>query len=102
MSHQCTDLIDYNDIPLYYSPSIRAFFILTCPKEHEHKGDIRRPAYFIQFCPWCGSKFPKDLADEKADILQKEHTHNDAHCAHDDGCFPQEFNTDEWWKKRGL
>ena len=55
----------------------------------------------IAFCPWCGSKLPKDLIDEYYEILEKEfnitvvdHTHFSN--------VPEEFKTDEWWKKRGL
>jgi len=102
MNGQSNELVDYNDMPVYYSPSIRAFFILTCSKKDEHIGNINRPGYFIEYCPWCGTKFPKDLAQEKADILQNEHLHNDDNCTLDDSCFPAEFLTDQWWKKRGL
>jgi len=53
------------------------------------------------YCPWCGVKLPQNLfakwieiVEEKYDIdsLDKEALKS----------LPQEYMTDEWWKKRGL
>jgi uncharacterized protein DUF6980 len=101
MTGKSNSLIDYDNIPVYYSSSIRAFFILLCSKKKEHRGGNINAGYRIKFCPWCGKKFPKDLANEKSEILITEHKH-ESPCSLDDSCFPEEFKTDEWWKKRGL
>jgi hypothetical protein len=52
-------------------------------------------------CPWCGTKLPTELADEWYDTLEKEYGIEDP-IVDDRDKVPQEFWTDEWWKKRGL
>lgn len=55
----------------------------------------------IKFCPWCGTNFKNDLITEYYDALKKEcgieipETTNYTN-------IPDEFISDEWWKKRGL
>ena len=56
-----------------------------------------KQCYF--YCPWCGSKLPESLRDEYFDILKKEYNIVAAIFTED---IPEEFQTDEWWKKRGL
>lgn len=56
----------------------------------------------IQFCPWCGMKFPKDLDDEYHDILKTEYGLIPGLDIQNDPNIPDEFKSDEWWKKRGL
>ena len=53
----------------------------------------------INFCPWCGTKLPKSLEQEMGDILIDTLGLDDID---DDPHMPEEFKTDEWWKKRGL
>ncbi|MBQ3565156.1 MAG: hypothetical protein IJA14_03330 [Alphaproteobacteria bacterium] len=59
----------------------------------------------IDYCPFCGSKLPKNLIDERWDIILKEL--GKEYLPDDDGNLPkkelpEEFKTDEWWKKRRL
>lgn len=59
----------------------------------------------FDYCPWCGTKLPKPLDDELDNEITKTlgiskddidlDTYNDPR-------LPEEFKTDEWWKKRGL
>jgi hydrogenase maturation factor len=55
----------------------------------------------LSYCPFCGSKIPKDLVREIFEILRKDYGIEDP-----DICeftnVPEEFKTDEWWKKRGI
>jgi hypothetical protein len=55
----------------------------------------------FNFCPWCGKKLPSDLTKEFYSILEKQYgvpyPDTDYHTN-----LPEEFKTDEWWKKRGL
>jgi hypothetical protein len=50
----------------------------------------------IRYCPWCGAKLPESKRSLRFEILEAM------------GCevpwdeIPEEFKTDEWWKKRGL
>lgn len=55
----------------------------------------------ICFCPRCGTKFPHELGDEWYEILQEEYGIEDP-MDEDAHRLPEEFKTDEWWKKRGL
>jgi hypothetical protein len=59
----------------------------------------------ISYCPFCGSKLPKELIDEKDETIYREL--GAEYLTDDDGNppikeLPEEFNSDEWWKKRGL
>lgn len=56
----------------------------------------------IQYCPWCGKKLPKSLGDEYFDILEKEHGITPELDIQNDPNIPEEFKSDEWWKKRKL
>lgn len=56
--------------------------------------------YRLGFCPFCGSKLPKDRIDEIEDILENEY--GIMLCNVSPKTLPPEFQTDEWWKKRGL
>lgn len=63
--------------------------------------------YVIKFCPWCGKKLPKELGAVWDDILEKEYGFKPDDFFNekdewDDSIVPEEFKTDEWWKKRGL
>ncbi len=54
----------------------------------------------IYFCPWCGKKLPKHLANSFFETIQAEL--ETLAMTDDFDKLPQEFRTDEWWKKRGL
>jgi hypothetical protein len=52
----------------------------------------------IDYCPWCGQKLPTSLRNECFDELEK--------LGYDGGIFddniPKKYQTDEWWRERGL
>jgi hypothetical protein len=50
----------------------------------------------ISFCPFCGNKFPPSKRDAYFETLDKLKIN----AWKDD--VPEEFKTDEWWKRRGL
>ena len=59
----------------------------------------------IEYCPFCGTKFPKDLVEEFWDTLMEEY--GVEYYPTDENYdpnrpLPPEFQTDEWWIKRGL
>jgi len=56
----------------------------------------------ITYCPWCSKKLPKSLRHEWFVILEKEYGINDPFDREQEKLIPEEFNSDEWWKKRGL
>lgn len=60
-----------------------------------------------RYCPFCGTKLPKSLYgidengnDPYADAL--EEAVGKEYCDITKDEIPEEFKTDEWWKKRGL
>jgi hypothetical protein len=50
---------------------------------------------FLTYCPFCGKKLPEDLVDEHFDAIRDE-------IGKPLAPIPEEFKTDEWWRKRGL
>lgn len=92
----CTKMISIlneQKTPLYYTPHLREYNI---PLEYS-------PAIQgILFCPWCGTQLPKRLRDEFFSILNNEYNIEPAWKKLKTKGLPQEFKTDEWWKKRGL
>ncbi len=69
--------------------------------------DKKYGEYFMRYCPFCGAKMPKILygidengnspySDALEEALGKDF------CDIKPEEIPEEFKTDEWWKKRGL
>jgi hypothetical protein len=56
----------------------------------------------IYNCPWCGTKLPKSLRKKWFSVLETEHNFDDPWNEKQSKLIPEEFKTDEWWKKRGL
>jgi len=48
----------------------------------------------IQYCPWCGTKLPKDLSDEWFEQLDKLGYENPGS---DD--IPEPYKSSDWWEK---
>lgn len=87
------------DCPLKYEANKR-HYILDVPQRYLKKNEARI-TFTITYCPRCGAKLPEDLVDKWWDIVEEKFGI--------DGLFdkrikdlPEEFKTDEWWKKRGL
>ena len=55
----------------------------------------------MDFCPWCGTKLPKDLGIEWTEMVEKELGIEDVWDIEWDE-IPEKYKTDEWWKKRGI
>ena len=51
--------------------------------------------WILNYCPFCGKKFPDNLMDAYYYAIR-----DDTGKVLDP--LPKEFETDEWWKKRGL
>jgi hypothetical protein len=52
----------------------------------------------IKYCPWCSSKLPIELSNVLSKIIFDDLKLD----GYDDNRIPEEFKTDEWWKKREL
>ena len=102
MNNHCCDTMDRilqrGMSALEYSAPIRSYRILEF-----YKGKVQIIANGIRYCPWCGTKLPKSLYDKQEEILENEYKLTDTWEGgeHYD-LVPEEFKTDEWWKKRGL
>lgn len=53
------------------------------------------------YCPFCG-KMIKDKLKEYEKVLKQELRINDPWDDSTEDEIPEEFKTDEWWRKRGL
>jgi hypothetical protein len=56
----------------------------------------------LYYCPWCGTKLPKRLYKEFYSTLAQECGLTTETLKFDLSNAPKEFQTDKWWKKRGL
>ena len=62
-----------------------------------------QPEYYRSpcvYCPYCGNKMDNSLTEEYCDAL--EEALGKDYCDITEDEIPEEFKTDEWWKKRGL
>jgi len=92
--------IEDADCPLDYIQKLR-YYGMSAPKSLLRKNQVW-PGYMIDFCPYCGIKLPKNLIDERFEILEKVYGIDDPYYEDQRKRMPQEFETDEWWKKREL
>jgi hypothetical protein len=77
-----------------FSPEFRSYDFVLHGKKYGAYRDIF-------YCPWCGTKLPKDLGEEWGELLEKEYGLEDPGWMKTED-LPKEFQTDEWWRKRGL
>ena len=56
----------------------------------------------LNFCPWCGKRLPKGLIKKLFDVLWQEYGIGYEADLDYYTNVPDEFRTDEWWKKRNL
>ena len=83
----------YKDALIDYDIEDRSYsFIL-----HDDPDGTRLDMYY---CPWCGTKIPKDIRDEWIRILETEFGIKEPYLNREK--VPKEFLSDEWWKKRRL
>jgi hypothetical protein len=90
------DFINDPIVPIIYYPYLREYNILLKRRSGGSQG--------ICYCPWCGAKLSKDLRDEFYNIFFDELnlTPQKGLGILETPGLPEEFKTDEWWKKRGL
>jgi hypothetical protein len=82
-----------NVSPISYNPKFRGYYLTAT------RGPGGRQ---IEYCPHCGTKLPKELSDEWFDILEEEYGLDNPISLEQQKQIPVEFQTDEWWKNRGL
>ena len=95
MEHFCCNKIKeaiekYNAIEI--EEEVRGYFINSSNKD---------VSLALNFCPFCGQNLGKRLNSEFYDILCKQYGIEYPETIEADK-VPEEFKTDEWWRKRGL
>ncbi len=93
----CCELMDQlledPKVPLQYYPLMREYGITL-----KHTYAIQ----LIDYCPWCGTKLPESARNDYFRILKNEYHIKPGLDKKNDPNIPEEFKSDEWWKKRGL
>lgn len=92
-------LVEDLDCPLKYRSWTRQY-VLTIPQDYLSENEVC-VSFTITHCPRCGAQLPSNLIEEWFNLIEEKFGIK--------GLFdertkdlPQEFKTDEWWKKRGL
>lgn len=93
----CCDLMEMfvadAKVPLKYYSILREYALLL---------KYSPAVQLIFYCPWCSQKLPISLRETYFDILEKEHGITPELDIQNDPNIPEEFKSDEWWKKRKL
>lgn len=93
-----------NAIPILYSPKTRAFTLMECsPLAHRGLPLAKHETcagWAMIYCPNCGAQLPTDLHEEWRALVRAALNIDDT--LEENHIIPQEFQTDEWWKNRGL
>lgn len=103
MNYCCKELhilIENEESPFEYDPKIREHCVVEKPKAFRKKNEATL-GYQIRYCPHCGTKFPNDLRDEWFEIVKKKFGIKnilDERIKQ----LPEEYTTEEWWRKREL
>ena len=79
-------------IRIYYFKKFRGYYIETTSGAYQT----------IFYCPFCNTELPIDLKKEYHDILEQEYNIDAPHDPEQENLVPEEFQSDEWWKKRNL
>jgi hypothetical protein len=93
-------ILERGDSALIYRPNIRSYQIREIIN-YKKKISIGA-SNAITYCPWCASKLPESLGDELDEILAREFNITEIWDPEQAKRIPAEFQTDAWWKKRGL
>lgn len=83
-------------VQLFYSPITRRYFIKLISD-----GNVVAHQNFMH-CPFCGKELPPSLTKKYYDILEKEFGIDVRDIDDEIAILPKDFESDEWWKKRGL
>ncbi|MBX9830706.1 hypothetical protein K2X40_02030 [Candidatus Babeliales bacterium] len=96
MEHCCEIMLnELNDprTPFSYDKILRQYYVIC---------ESRICDQLLSYCPWCGKKLPEVLNEEYYDIIYDELKLEPAENVLETKGLPEEFKSDEWWKKRGL
>ena len=94
----CQQWIDYwvNEprVPISYDPALRLYYMLCDDSTNWIKA--------VRQCTVCKKTFPDDVYSQREAILEKEYGISEIEEMRHPEIVPEEFKSEEWWKKRGL
>ena len=85
-----------------YDPVLKCFSCYIKGTEYKHTGKLGQQT--LRYCPFCGERLP-NLCNRYLDVIEDELGEKfipQSWSPEDRKHLPQEFQTDEWWRKRGL
>ena len=96
--------LEEHGTPLRYTPRTRSYDMEygTVFRNTETGEDAAVVVEPLKYCPWCGVKLPKDLFEEWVKIIKKKFKVEHSFDKEELKKVPEEYMTDEWWKKKGL
>lgn len=94
-------VLEEHNSPLRYVPYTRSYYI-EYPSLTQSSKNALTVAEKIHYCPWCGNKLPNSLKKEWSDIVKKNFGITDTLDQTQLKRIPEEFMSDEWWKKKNL
>ena len=95
MFYCCKHLTNDVNLPDTYTSYNKKFREFYLPLKYKTSIQV------IWFCPWCGKELPRSLSRDWFEILEKEYGLEDPY-HEDEHLVPEEFKSDEWWKKRDI
>ena len=99
--HCCIDMAWFISDPVETEHQGPNPVIMYSNAHREYRIDISHRGYrstIIKFCPWCGTERPSSLNDTWYNTLY-DMGYGDPG---EDEDVPDEFDSDKWWKDRGL
>ena len=93
-------LLDNPNCPIEYEGARRRY-MLTIPEKYLEQNEICMN-FSLKYCPECGTEFPKELFDEWFEVVESQFGEIDIFDDEQIKNLPQEFKTEQWWRKRGL
>lgn len=99
IEHCCAEMntnLKNDHLPLMYSSVFRDYGILVLTNND------KTTVQAINYCPWCQKALPKSCFSLWFQTLKTEYGLDDPRSENQRCFIPNEFKTNEWWKKRGL
>ena len=107
MCDQLRAAVEDDTVALYYLSRLRTFTLHDAEPGQtplEQAADCGSwglaTGWVIRYCPWTGSRLPRELGDEWESVAHKEYGFVHWKPFDPIDSLPSEMHTDEWWKRR--
>lgn len=94
-------VLEEHNTPLRYVPYTRKYYMEYFPSKQPRTNDVI-VAETLYYCPWCGIKLPESLKKAWSEIVKEKFGVTDTLDREQLKTIPQEYMSEEWWKKLGL